>query len=180
VQQSTDYTCGAAALQAVCCYFGVGPSDPDDYVRLLKTTAKSGTKPEEITKWATDFGLCAERVENMSDEELKRHLDAGEPVICSMQAYGPDRKRIEEYTAKTSGHYLDKDGHYIVAIGYDDQNFYFEDPSLAGRRGFIPIEEFGRRWHENDSGHKMRLGLVISSPDDIDDPPYLRKAVYIP
>jgi uncharacterized protein YvpB len=85
-----------------------------------------------------------------------------------MQAYGPTPERVKQYTAKRQGHYLDLDGHFIVAIGYDDQNFYFEDPSLAGRRGFIPIAEFDQRWHEDDSGHKLRLGLVISSPDDIE------------
>jgi predicted double-glycine peptidase len=179
VQQSTDYTCGAASFQAVCCYFGVGPSDPDDYVEILEVSQKNGTKPEQIEKWATNFGLIVERHEKMTDDELKRHLDAGHPVICSMQAYGPTPTRIKQYTAKKGGHYLDLDGHFIVAIGYDDENFYFEDPSLAGRRGFIPIAEFSGRWHENDSGHKVRLGLAIYKFDD-NCPAYLREAVYIP
>jgi predicted double-glycine peptidase len=179
VQQLEDYTCGAAAFQAVCCYFGVGPSDPDDYIAALGTNAKDGTKPEDIVKWARNLGLTAEYVVNMTDAELKRHLDAGHPVICSMQAYGQTARRIEQYTAKKGGHYLDLNGHYIVAIGYDDRNFYFEDPSLAGRRGFIPIADFGHRWHDNDSGHKLRLGLVIYA-DDFDEPAYLRRAVYIP
>ncbi len=179
VQQMEDYTCGAAAFQAVCCYFGVGPSDADDYVELLKSDPKSGTKPEEIVNWARKFGLTAACVENMSDAELKEHLDAGRPVICSVQAYGKAPWRIEQYTAKEDGHYLDLDGHYIVAIGYDDENYFFEDPSLAGRRGFIPIAEFGNRWHEDDSGHKMRLGIVIAGPAD-GEPACLREAVYIP
>jgi predicted double-glycine peptidase len=179
VQQMEDYTCGAAAFQAVCCYFGVGPSNTDDYVELLKSDPKNGTRPEEIVNWARKFGLMAECAEYMSDAELKAHLDAGRPVICSIQAYGKTPQRIEQYTAKENGHYLDLDGHYIVAIGYDHENFYFEDPSLAGRRGFIPIAEFGARWHEDDSGHKLRLGIVISGPDD-DAPAGLREAVYIP
>ena len=179
VQQMEEYTCGAAAFQAVCCYFGVGPSDADDYVELLKSDPKNGTKPEQIVNWARKFGLTAECAENMSDAELKAHLDAGRPVICSMQAYGSTPQRIEQYTAKENGHYLDLDGHYIVAIGYDNENFFFEDPSLAGRRGFIPIAEFGARWHEDDSGHKLRLGIVISGPDD-DAPAGLHEAVYIP
>ncbi len=179
VQQLDDFTCGAAAFQAVCCYFGVGPDDPDEFVKILHTSQKAGTKPEEIISWATNFGLCAEAVVDMSIDDLKRHLDAGQPVICSMQAYGPTSKRRTEYTVRKKGHYLDLDGHYIVAIGYDDKNFYFEDPSLAGRRGFIPIEEFDKRWHEDDSGHKVHLGLVISV-DEPEDPAFLRKAKYIP
>src|SRR6516165_843563 len=99
VQQLQDFTCGAAAFQAVCCYFGVGPSDPDDYVKILKTSAKSGTKPEEIVEWALRFGLRARYVVKMTDEESKTHLDAGRPVICSMQAYGPTPGRIKQYTA---------------------------------------------------------------------------------
>ena len=179
VQQLKNYTCGAASFQAVCCYFGVGPTDPDEYAKLLKSDPKNGTKPEEIVQWARNFGLDAQYVVNMTDAELKRHLDAGRPVICSMQAYAPNEKRETQYTAKSRGHYLDLDGHYIVAIGYDNKNFYFEDPSLAGRRGFIPIKEFGDRWHENDSGHKVRLGLVIY-PRNVEDPAYLREAIYIP
>ena len=66
-----------------------------------------------------------------------------------------------------------------AAVPYDEKNIYFEDPSVAGRRGFIPIEEFDGRWHENDSGHKAHLGLVISV-DEPDNPAYLRRAKYIP
>ena len=31
------------------------------------------------------------------------------------------------------------DGNYIVAIGYDENNIYFEDPSILGGVGYIPI-----------------------------------------
>jgi hypothetical protein len=102
VQQLQDFTCGAAAFQAVCCYFGVGPSDPDDHVKILKTSAKSGTKPEEIVEWALRLGLRARYVVKMTDE-LKTHLDAGRPVICSMQAYGPTPGRIKQYTPGKTG-----------------------------------------------------------------------------
>jgi uncharacterized protein len=179
VQQMTNYSCGAAAFQAVCCYFGVGPREAGEYVRCLKTNSENGTQPEEIVKWAANYRLNALCKENMTDAELKEHLDAGRPVICSMQAYGETPERIAQYTAQEGGHYLDLDGHYIVAVGYDHENFYFEDPSLAGRRGFIPIAEFGRRWHEDDSGHKLRLGIVIWKSGD-ECPACLGEAVYIP
>ena len=180
MQQFEDFTCGAAAFQAVCSYFGVGPDDPDEFVTILKTNAKTGTKPKEIIQWAKNFGLHAEFVPKMSVDQLNAYFDAGRPVICSMQAYGGTKKRQEQYTAKKDGKYLDLDGHFIVAIGYDDMNFYFEDPSLAGRRGFIPIDEFDGRWHDKEvSGPYVHLGLAIWT-DEVNDPAYLRKAMYIP
>jgi predicted double-glycine peptidase len=178
VQQLNSYSCGAAAFQAVCCYFGVGPDDPDEFARELKTNPRTGTKPEEIIRWAEKYRLHAEFVPGMSILQLKACLDEGKPVICSMQAYGPTKKRRDQYTAKSPhGPYVDLDGHFIVAIGYDHENIYFEDPSLAGRRGFIPIDEFDGRWHEHEvSGRYVHLGLVIWREGE---PAYLRTANYI-
>ena len=41
-----------------------------------------------------------------------------------------------------------KDGHWLIAIGYDTENFYFEDPSLNNERGFINIKSLDSRWHD--------------------------------
>lgn len=43
-----------------------------------------------------------------------------------------------------------EDGHYVVAIGYDEKYIYFEDPSILGGIGYIPKSEFLRRWHDYD------------------------------
>jgi hypothetical protein len=176
VQQTTSFSCGAAVFQAVCSYFGVGPETQEDFIKDLRTTRKAGTEPEKIISWAEHWKLKAEFRPGMTVCELKRCIDQGRPVICSMQAWG----KAEEYDQKYhNGHYKDLDGHFIVAIGYDDENFYFEDPVLVGRRGFIPIEEFGVRWHDKEnSGRYVHLGLVVWK-DDGEEPTYLRVARYI-
>jgi hypothetical protein len=53
-----------------------------------------------------------------------------------------------------------------VAIGYDDDNVYFMDPSLTGRRGFLSWADLDKRWHENEGTVRdpepyARLGIVI-------------------
>ena len=39
-------------------------------------------------------------------------------------------------------------GHYMVVIGIDNQNVYFEDPAILGSRGYITDQEFLDRWHD--------------------------------
>jgi hypothetical protein len=62
-----------------------------------------------------------------------------------------------------------QDGHYVVAIGFDDANIYFMDPSISGRRGYLSWREFKQRWHENEGTETepdvhQRLGIWIRPP----------------
>ena len=155
VQQRDDYSCGAAALMAVCSYFGVGPDDLEEYKKKLGTNEENGTNVYEILKMARGLGLQADIHHGMTLDELRRYLDEGSPVIVSIQAYGDP-----------ATYYRDDNGHYVVAIGYDESNFYFEDPVLPGRRGFLPIQEFDRRWHDDEGTAEKpdvhaHLGVVV-------------------
>jgi sialate O-acetylesterase len=156
VQQPDNYSCGAAALMSVCAYFGVGPEDLDEFKRSLGTDEKEGTNVWCMRDMARGLGLCAEVRHGMRLDDLKKRLDDGAPVICSFQAYG-----------EPGAYYRDDDGHYAVAVGYDDENFYFMDPVQAGRRGFLPAKEFERRWHDDEGttdapDPHTHLGLVIT------------------
>jgi sialate O-acetylesterase len=155
VQQRDDYSCGAAALMSVCSYFGVGPDDLDEYKKKLGTNEENGTNVYEILKMARELGLEADIHHDMTLDDLRKRLDEGAPVIVSIQAYG------DPVT-----YYRDDNGHYVVAIGYDEGNFYFEDPVLPGRRGFLPVKEFDRRWHDDEGTTEKpdphaHLGVVI-------------------
>lgn len=151
VQQTKNFSCGAAATQSVCCYFGVGPDDQEEYIKKLNTE-EYGTAPADIVKFCKSHGLSVKKVVNMTVEQLTGHLDAGKPVICAMQAYG---------TKKDYKHW--RSGHYVVAIGYDAKHIYFEDPMSAGRRMFLSISEFEERWHDYDKhGTEFdNLGIVV-------------------
>ncbi len=139
VQQRDDYSCVAAALMAVFSYYGVGPDDLEVYKKELGTNEENGTNVYEILKMARRLGLTADLHHDLTLDDLRRRLDEGAPIIVSIQAYGDPQT-----------YYRDDNGHYVVVIGYDKDNFYFEDPVLPGRRGFLPIQEFDGRWHDDE------------------------------
>lgn len=143
VTQMTDYTCGAAALHAICAYFGVGPEDERAF-EIEMAMPLTGADPIHITTAATRFGLEVEEHRPMTIAQLENCLDEGRPVILMLQAWG--------------------EGHYVVAVGYDDEVVYVEDPSIEGSRGFIDRGELDARWHdvEGDDNHRTeRLGIAI-------------------
>jgi hypothetical protein len=91
--------------------------------------------------------------------------------------------RNEDYELREDARYRNDwdDGHWIVAIGYDQDGVYFEDPSLAAIRGFLFYDELLVRWH--DVGPRMehwpRFGLVVWKPSRR-VPAYQRRAIRIP
>jgi predicted double-glycine peptidase len=165
VQQPDEYSCGVAALMAILAYYGAGPEEYDDLKREIGTTQKSGTDYHRILRFARDQGLRADAIHHMTLGQLEACLLEGKPVVCAIQAYAentPARQRADVYQK-------DDNGHYLVAIGYDDDNIYFMDPSLTGRRGFLPKGEFQARWHDNEGTTDRpklisHLGLVIWKP----------------
>lgn len=158
VRQTTGYSCGAAALKAVCKYFCAGPDDEDEFIEALGSDPDGGTAPADIVRVARKFGLRAVLQKGMPLAELQHHLDAGRPVICAMQAWGDE----EAYDNEESGH-------YVVAVGYNEGNVFFEDPAMDGKsRGFLPIKEFVSRWHDTDKHgqHYDHLGIVFDKKDE--------------
>lgn len=139
VRQSTGYTCGAAALQAILAYWGTEERE-DRLAARLHSTPEAGTHPLEILRVAREFGLTAELHEGLDLSDLERALAAGTTVIVDLQAW---RDQTVLPWSKTWD-----DGHYMVLLGADRENLYFEDPSLLGERGVIPRQEFVERWHD--------------------------------
>jgi len=152
--QMTDYTCGASALQAICSYFGVGPEDEWDFEQQM-AMPKTGADPIHITTAAKDYGLEVKELRPMTAAQLEKYIDKGRPVILMLQAWAG---RELSY-ARTWD-----EGHYVIAIGYDDEVFYVEDPSIHGSRGFVTREELDARWHDvegEDNHHTEHLGIAI-------------------
>jgi len=141
VRQSTTYSCGAAALQAVLSYYGIDKRERA-LMEMLRTTEEAGTSPENIVRVATELGLQANPRENLAYEDLKIAFCEGIPVICAIQAWrnAPPEKRSWASDWE--------DGHYVIIIGADEQFVYVEDPSLLGTKGVIPKQEFLDRWHD--------------------------------
>lgn len=153
VRQSTDYTCGVAALQSVLGFYGID-SREDALSKELKTNKVEGTSYHEIAKYCRSHGFQVLVRKGLSFADLKTFLDHGQPVICLIQAWGDDP---EKYASAWD------DGHYVVAVGYDSGNFYFMDPSTLGSYTYIPSAEFQSRWHDTDGKERLfNFGMIIS------------------
>lgn len=152
VRQTTRYSCGAAALRAIFQYYGVGPEKEADFIDMMKSTQGDGTRPSDIVATARSYGLHVKQIHNLTIKDLKTILDQQRPVITPIQAWGTNR----QYKRLSSGH-------YVIAIGYDEERIYFEDPVLKGNRGALSYEEFDERWHDKDAENNDydHYGIII-------------------
>jgi predicted double-glycine peptidase len=175
VRQSTSFSCGAAALQAVLHYYGVEERE-DRLMKELQTSSEEGTHPGDILRVAKAKGLRAALREGLAFDDLQAALDRGIPVIASIQAW-----KDEDGSAKS---WADRweDGHYVIVLGLDAASVYVEDPSLLGCRGIIPRGEFLERWHDYEGpppygpGRRayVRMGLFIEGRPAHPARPYCR------
>ncbi|MFC1743919.1 C39 family peptidase [Candidatus Riflebacteria bacterium] len=158
VRQAWDYSCGASALQSILVYFGKCWDREDQICKLVKVDPEWGTEPIDIQKGAVEYGLKATIKENLSLADLEKYYKKGIPVIVAYQAW-----KDEENKKPWAEDWID--GHYSIVIGIDENNVYLEDPSLIGELGYIPREEFLRRWHDIDRQNRklIHLGIIIES-----------------
>ena len=144
VRQSSGYTCGTAALQAVLYYWQVYDGNESGLTRPAGTTQAEGTPPEGIIKGAKKFGLAAYYKEMTPAAELRAALDRGEPVILDIQAW-PDNPGEMPWAERR------EDGHYVVLVALDREYAYFMDPSVGTGYTYIPLGELPGRWHDYEN-----------------------------
>jgi predicted double-glycine peptidase len=144
VRQFTAYACGAAALQAILAYYGVDVRQ-DTLIQQLGTNESDGTRYWEIVRVAEEYGLRPTVVSGFTTTDLIAEINKGVPVLIAIQGW------IEEGNPRDIAAWLARkdDGHYLVAIGYDDHRIYFEDPAMF-HIGYIDFEELDARWHDYD------------------------------
>ncbi len=163
VRQSKNYTCGVAPLESVLGYSR--QSIPEGKLaERLKTTEAGGTHYRNMVRFARNHGYMVRKVLDMALEDLEQWIDRRRPVIVVIQAWAdPPVDYPHDWN----------DGHYVVAVGYDDENFYFMDPSTPGHYAFISRVEFLERWHDKDdtTGEVLnRFGLVLEKDGNLYDP----------
>lgn len=153
-RQAKDYTCGVAALQSVLGFYG-DDIRQDELEAAVGSTPDAGTNYLRIEQYAREHGYDVTDFNNMTPDDLKGLIDSRLPLIILIQAW--------------PSHSVDwatdiEDGHYVVAVGYDAQNFYFMDPSTLGHYTYIPAAEFPDRWHDaNDQGPPfVHFGMLIT------------------
>jgi len=152
LRQSFDYDCGAKATEAVLAYYGIDAQE--DKIIEVAGTNKNGTPLKGIVNAAEFYGLSA-NIEKMTIDALKMYLDHDVPVIILLQAWA--QKKDVDWENDWM------DGHYVVAIGYDDNHVYFEDP-YSVLRTFLAFDELLKRWHDIDSSENKKyvdLGIII-------------------
>ncbi len=155
VRQATDYTCGVGALQSVLGYFGEEFRE-DELAKQLHSDAKDGTKVAEIVGFARKHGFNVTTKTGMTIDDLKKLLNARNPVILLIQAWAQHKVNYKSDW---------DDGHYVVAVGYDSANLFFMDPSTLGNYTNIPLSEFVDRWHDTDGKTKLvHFGMILSKP----------------
>jgi predicted double-glycine peptidase len=161
-RQVYSFDCGAACMETVLTYFGYDARE--DEILKIANTDRNGTLIEGLIRVAGKYGLKYKACENMKIDDLRKCIDKGHPCITPIQAWGPETKskKWEKVWAY---------GHYVVPIGYDEQNFYFEDPASYCRT-YLTFEEMDRRWHDKDTqGRKLvHFGLIFGGrPERFDD-----------
>lgn len=159
-RQSTEYSCGASALQAVLSYWGKDLGEKE-LMEILHTTPETGTYPEDIVRAARELGFEAEVKENLTIEDLEESTSKGIPVIALGQAW------ISQDAAKKALEEDWEDGHYIVILAVDKDYVYIEDPFIRMGKGFMPRQTIEEYWHNtggkatDDKPKQMHLGIFI-------------------
>jgi predicted double-glycine peptidase len=154
-RQAFDYSCGPSAVQAVMAYYGEEFRE-SELIPLMKTASDEGTYTRDIIKFLHYQGLSTQLKHKMTLKELFRYIDRNIPVIVLIQAWGSGDN--------FSKHYKDcwDDGHFVVVIGYTEENVLISDPALF-TVGYIPRGEFMERWHDLDYADTKtyQLGIAV-------------------
>jgi hypothetical protein len=145
-RQVYNFDCGANALVSVLVYAGV--REREDRVAVLASTTRDGTNTTDVLRVLRYYGIPHKDRHNMRPDDLRKAIDEGYPTIITLQAY---RSSNHPYRK------LWKDGHWVVAIGYDENRIIFEDPASFSRT-WLGDEELRERWHDVDVGSRRVVG----------------------
>lgn len=151
-RQATNYTCGISCVQSIMHYYG-DEFREDILERAMNTNKQSGVDQKEIVEFARSRGYFAETYLEFPFERILEEVDKGHPIILCIQAWA------DWEDGKTWSERWD-DGHYVVCVGYDDDNMYFMDPSSLGAYTYIPREEFKLRFHDGYEDLK-EVGMTV-------------------
>ena len=144
VKQAYEYDCGASSLQAVFEFYGLDMKE-GEVMKEVKTS-QDGTNIADIERAVKKHGFQVDSRE-MSISDVKAYINKNIPVIILLQAWSEN----EKVSWKNDW----KNGHFVVAIGYDDMKMYFEDPYVF-KRTSLTYAEFKERWHDVDAGKRIK------------------------
>lgn len=150
LRQTYEWDCGAKALQSVLAYYGIEISE-EILMRHTKTDPKKGTSTDQMQHALKKFSLEFD-AKTMTIKDIKGYIDRGTPIMVLLQAWNGEEI---DYTNDF------KDGHWVVAIWYDEHRIIFEDP-YAFERTFLEDSELKKRWHAKENGNKiLNYGIAV-------------------
>ena len=167
-KQTFKYDCGAKVTEAILDYYGIDMLE-SEIMKLEGTNCKRGTDIEGVLHVLKQHGLDY-TYEKMSIEKVRQFIDLGVPVIMIVQAW-TTRKKVDWETDWS-------DGHYVIAIGYDNEKLYFEDPYII-LRTFLTFSELKERWHYANGPERQRhfnMGIAVFGPQNAYTP---KKAIHM-
>lgn len=146
VAQSTDFSCGAAALFSVLKFYKMPVDEEGQLYRILGTNAKTGTAPDRIAKVAEQFGLRANWRTGISVDDLRDAMNENVPVILDIQ--DPDDGKPKPSLP---------DGHYVVLCGLSREHAWYMNPS-GGKTDRVTVDNLVSRWADVDG---VRGGVFV-------------------
>lgn len=99
-QQTTEYTCGPAAVITLLRYYGK-TGDEMTIANEMGTSTITGTNPGQMTGWLNNHGFNAYWCENGTLDSLRDNLANNIPTLVEWSDWG---------------------GHWVLVIGYDTRN----------------------------------------------------------
>jgi predicted double-glycine peptidase len=150
LRQTYEYDCGANALEAVLAYYGIAVLEAH-ILKSARTDSRFGTTMRGMTRVLEEYQLEYD-ARQMNIDDLLHYIDHDIPVIILVQASADEQR---EYAQDR------EDGHWVIAIGYDDERIIFEDP-YAFTRTYLARRELDERWHAIDEGILVcSLGIAV-------------------
>lgn len=159
-RQSFRYDCGVKAMHAILAYYGNDIGERKIFE--LAKTSRNGTSVEAIKRVFKHYGLKITAKE-MTVEDVRLYILKKNPVLLLLQAW-PLKKKVD-YSSNWT------DGHWAVAIGFDEHRIFFEDP-LSIKRTYLTRSELITRWHDFVSNKKIYhyFGIAVYGKKPSFDP----------
>jgi hypothetical protein len=136
-------------------YYGIKKKEAEILQELTitkKDLIEHGTKLWKMKELSEYYGLKADVIKNITIEDVKDNIDRGIPSILLIQAW-------REYPDNQDWRTDYDDGHYAVAIGYNDTCVFFADPAEYSRT-YLTYEELEDRWHDLDDDNKTKVSYL--------------------
>ena len=132
--QSEEFGCLAACAAMVLRVVGISVSQPElNRLLDLRTGGVPYSRLQRLAKYQVNVSLLPGL-----ETDLQRAIDRQNPPI------------IFVHTSQLRTYWTLSTRHAIVVSGYDDTNFYVNDPAFADAPKQVPIDELMLAWLEFD------------------------------